>query len=202
MENLWYRTLQFCRTWRRMLMLLLKVIFTLLYYIIIILSHNTCLSLCLLLWSQKLQMQASIFTRVHLPALRSLLVINSCIFIFLFLLRYILASVTGQGGTLCPESCLHGEASKITSINETIGQEQSERAKLLVASHSTTPTINLQTMPGIVKLEFCNKVALHDSELCLAMGWVFFSYILKSLYFSVFKSFVSINVRLVSACYN
>lgn len=80
------------------------------------------------------------------------------------------ASVTGQGGTLCPESCLHGEASKITSINETIGQEQSERAKLLVASHSTTPTINLQTMPGIVKLEFCNKVALHDSELCLAMG--------------------------------
>ncbi|KAJ1382570.1 hypothetical protein SESBI_44128 [Sesbania bispinosa] len=79
------------------------------------------------------------------------------------------SSETAQGATPCPESS-PGEASKISSLNETIGQEQPERATFLMASHSTTPTINLQTMPGMVKSENCNKVALHESELCLAMG--------------------------------
>lgn len=101
-----------------------------------------------------------------------LVIINSCILIFLFSFAiYSLASAAGQGASPCPES-LPGEASKITSLNETIGQEQPERAAL---SHSSTPTINLQTIPGMVKHENCNKVvALHDSELCLAMGWVFY----------------------------
>jgi len=90
---------------------------------------------------------------------------------FQSLLSYILASVTSQGASLCPESCLPGEASKITSLNETIiGQEHSERAMLMVASHRTTPSEFLQTMPETVKHEGCNKAAFHDSELCLAMG--------------------------------
>ncbi|CAK8569697.1 unnamed protein product [Lathyrus sativus] len=79
-------------------------------------------------------------------------------------------SVTDQGASLCPESCLPGEASKITSVNETTGQEHSEKASLLVASHSSTPSINLQSMPEMVKRECCKKIALHDSELWLAMG--------------------------------
>ncbi|GAU26840.1 hypothetical protein TSUD_02420, partial [Trifolium subterraneum] len=82
------------------------------------------------------------------------------------------ASVIGQGANLCPESCLTGEASRITSLNETVmNQEQSaETAKLLVESHGTTPTIHLGTMAETVNRECRNKVTLHDSELCLAMG--------------------------------
>ncbi|CAI8584255.1 unnamed protein product [Vicia faba] len=80
------------------------------------------------------------------------------------------ASVTGQDASLCPESCLPREASKITSLKETIGQEHSEKANLLVAPHSSTPSLNLQSMPEMVKREYCDKVALHGSELCLAMG--------------------------------
>jgi hypothetical protein len=92
-------------------------------------------------------------------------------FDFRLLLPYIPASVIGQGASLCPESCLTGEASKITSLNETvIIQEQSDTAKLLVESHGTTPTIHLRTMAETVNHECRNKVALHDSELCLAMG--------------------------------
>lgn len=76
-----------------------------------------------------------------------------------------------QGESFCRESCLPGESSKITSLNETInGQELFERAKLLVASHSTIPSTNLQTMPETVNHEYREKVALDDSELCLAMG--------------------------------
>ncbi|XP_045826584.1 uncharacterized protein LOC123918543 isoform X2 [Trifolium pratense] len=81
------------------------------------------------------------------------------------------ASVIGQGASLCPESCLTGEASKITSLNETvISQEPSETAKLLGESHGITPTIHLRTKAETVNRECRNKVALHDSELCLAMG--------------------------------
>ncbi|AES59733.2 hypothetical protein MTR_1g025180 [Medicago truncatula] len=79
------------------------------------------------------------------------------------------ASVIIQGESFCCESCLLGESSKIT--NETInGQELFERAKLLVGSHSTAPSTDLQTMPETVKHECRKKVALDDSELCLAMG--------------------------------
>ncbi|KAK2452267.1 hypothetical protein QL285_000075 [Trifolium repens] len=81
------------------------------------------------------------------------------------------ASVIGQGASVCPESCLTGEASKITSLNETvISQKPSETAKLLGESHCTTPTIHLRTMTKTVNHECRTKVALHDSELCLAMG--------------------------------
>ncbi|CAJ2675757.1 unnamed protein product [Trifolium pratense] len=81
------------------------------------------------------------------------------------------ASVIGQGASLCPESCLTGEASKITSLNETvISQESSETAKLLGESHGITPTIHIRTKAETVNRECRNKVALHDSELCLAMG--------------------------------
>lgn len=90
--------------------------------------------------------------------------------IFHFLLSCILASGTDQGASLCPESCLPGEASKITSVNETTGHEHSKKVSILVASHSSTPSINLQSMPEMVKRECCKKIALHDSELCLAMG--------------------------------
>ncbi|KAI5392785.1 uncharacterized protein LOC127093466 isoform X3 [Lathyrus oleraceus] len=80
------------------------------------------------------------------------------------------ASGTDQGASLCPESCLPGEASKITSVNETTGHEHSKKVNILVASHSSTPSINLQSMPEMVKRECCEKIALHDSELCLAIG--------------------------------
>jgi len=62
-------------------------------------------------------------------------------------------------------------------LNEAVGQKQPdfpESATLLMPSHSTSLTINLQTMPVAAKRENSNKVALHDSELCLAMGWVIF----------------------------
>lgn len=99
-----------------------------------------------------------------------ILVINSCVLIFHFLLSYILVSGTGQCASLSPESCLPREASKITSLNETIGQEHSEEANLLMASHSSTPSTNIKSIPEMVKREYCDKVALHDSELCLAVG--------------------------------
>ncbi|KAK7291243.1 hypothetical protein RIF29_06222 [Crotalaria pallida] len=74
----------------------------------------------------------------------------------------------------CPEISPR-EASKISSLHETIGEEQhnlSEREKLLMASYSTatTPTINLKALPMMVKSESSNKVQSHDSELCLAIG--------------------------------
>ncbi|XP_061355831.1 uncharacterized protein LOC133300326 isoform X2 [Gastrolobium bilobum] len=82
------------------------------------------------------------------------------------------ASAPTQDVSPCPERSPR-EASKISSSNETAGQEQpdlSERATFSMASHSTTPTIHLQTMPMMVKCENSNKVALHEFELCLAMG--------------------------------
>lgn len=88
----------------------------------------------------------------------------------------ILASGTTHDASPCPERSTR-EAAKITSFNETKGQEQtdfSESAKLFVPSHSNAPKINPQAMPMMVKSENGGKVELHDSELCLAMGWVVF----------------------------
>ncbi|KAK7321805.1 hypothetical protein VNO77_32759 [Canavalia gladiata] len=80
------------------------------------------------------------------------------------------ASATAQGAI---HETSPGEASKISCLNEGVGQDQldfPESVKFLMPSHSTSPAINLQTMPVMVKRENSNKVALHDSELCLAMG--------------------------------
>jgi len=77
-------------------------------------------------------------------------------------------------------------------LNEDVGQEQPdlpESTTLLMPFHGTSRAINSQTMPSvIVKSENGNKVALHDSELSLAMGWVIF--LLHSEISVLFKSFV------------
>ncbi|KAL2319077.1 hypothetical protein Fmac_032953 [Flemingia macrophylla] len=79
---------------------------------------------------------------------------------------------TAQGGSpRCHESSPE-EASK-TSLHETVDQEQPdlpESATVLMPSNSTSLTINLQVVPVVAKRENSNKVALHDTELCLAMG--------------------------------
>ncbi|TKY57633.1 hypothetical protein E2542_SST14683 [Spatholobus suberectus] len=62
------------------------------------------------------------------------------------------ASETVQGASPCFHESSPGEASKISCLNEAVGQEQPdlpESAMLLMPSHSTSPTINLQTMPVI-----------------------------------------------------
>ncbi|KHN39430.1 hypothetical protein glysoja_016817 [Glycine soja] len=72
----------------------------------------------------------------------------------------------------CHESSA-GEASKTSWLNEAVGQKQPDlpdSPTLLMSSRSASLTINLQTMPVAVKHEKSSKVALHDSELCLAMG--------------------------------
>ncbi|KAK7382954.1 hypothetical protein VNO78_28618 [Psophocarpus tetragonolobus] len=83
------------------------------------------------------------------------------------------ASVTAPGAIPCCHESSAGEGSKISRLNEDVGQEQPdlpESATLLMPSHRTSLSINLQTMPVAVKCENSNKVAFHDSELCLAMG--------------------------------
>lgn len=85
----------------------------------------------------------------------------------------ILVSATAQGASPSCHDSSAGEASKISCLNEAVGQEQPKlpaSATLLMPSHSTSLTTNLQTMPVVVKHENCNKVTFHDSELCLAMG--------------------------------
>ncbi|KAL2964214.1 hypothetical protein AAZX31_17G244200 [Glycine max] len=85
----------------------------------------------------------------------------------------ILASATAPVASPSYHESSAGEASKISWLNEAVGQKQPdlpESATLLMPSHSTSLTINLQTMPVAAKRENSNKVALHDSELCLAMG--------------------------------
>ncbi|XP_019414825.1 PREDICTED: uncharacterized protein LOC109326579 isoform X2 [Lupinus angustifolius] len=71
-----------------------------------------------------------------------------------------------QDACPCPERSPEG-AAKITSLNETVGQQQndfSESAKLLMASHSTDKKKATSVLVN------SSKVALHDSELYLAMG--------------------------------
>jgi len=62
-------------------------------------------------------------------------------------------------------------------MSETLGQEQidfPDSAKFLVAAtQSTVPKVNPQAVP-LVKSESGGRVALHDSELSLDMGWVVF----------------------------
>ncbi|RDY13011.1 hypothetical protein CR513_02127, partial [Mucuna pruriens] len=85
----------------------------------------------------------------------------------------ILASATAPGASPCYHESSLGEASKISCMNEGVDQEQPdlpESATLLMPSHRTSLTINLQTIPVMVKRENSNKVGLHESELCLAMG--------------------------------
>ncbi|XP_027940372.1 uncharacterized protein LOC114194387 isoform X2 [Vigna unguiculata] len=68
------------------------------------------------------------------------------------------------------------EASKKSCLNEDFGQEQQpdfpESTTPFMPSHGTSRTINSQVMPSvIVKSENGNRVALHDPELSLAMGF-------------------------------
>ena len=116
-------------------------------------------------------------------------VINLCILTFLFWGSCMLASGTTQDASPCPERSPKG-AAKISSSNETTGREQTdfpESAKFLVASHthSNAPKTNLQAMPAMVRSENGSKVALHDSELSLAMGCVVCQLHSEFLYFSI-----------------
>ncbi|KAE9603533.1 hypothetical protein Lal_00002134 [Lupinus albus] len=73
---------------------------------------------------------------------------------------------TTQDACPCPERSPKG-AAKITSLNDTVGQQQNDfpdNAKLLMASHSTDQKKATHALVND------SKVALHDSELCLAMG--------------------------------
>ncbi|CAJ1972546.1 unnamed protein product [Sphenostylis stenocarpa] len=84
------------------------------------------------------------------------------------------ASAAIQAASPCCHGSSPGVASKISCLNEDVGQEQPdfpESAALSMQSHCTSLTKNPQSMPSvIVKRENSNKVALHDSELCLVMG--------------------------------
>ncbi|KAG2390545.1 uncharacterized protein HKW66_Vig0220490 [Vigna angularis] len=88
----------------------------------------------------------------------------------------ILASATIQGASAYGHESSPLEASKKSCLNEDVGQEQQQPAfpestTPLMPSHGTSRTINNQNMPSvIVKSENGNRVALHDSELSLAMG--------------------------------
>ncbi|XP_014504623.1 uncharacterized protein LOC106764760 isoform X2 [Vigna radiata var. radiata] len=88
----------------------------------------------------------------------------------------ILASATIQAASAYGHESSPVEASKKSCLNEDVGQEQQqpdfpESTTPLMPSHGTSRTINNQNMPGvIVKSENSNRVALHDSELSLAMG--------------------------------
>ncbi|TKY75247.1 hypothetical protein E2542_SST04014 [Spatholobus suberectus] len=78
------------------------------------------------------------------------------------------SATTQDAGERSPKGC-----KKISSLNEAIGQEQTgfpEGAKFLVATLSTAPKINKQTVPMMVRSENGDKVALRDSELSLEMG--------------------------------
>ena len=104
-----------------------------------------------------------------------------CSFFILFInflpFDSILASATAPVASPSYHESSAGEASKISWLNEAVGQKQPDlpdSPTLLMSSRSTSLTINLQTMPVAVKHEKSSKVALHDSELCLAMGWVIF----------------------------
>ncbi|CAL0305868.1 unnamed protein product [Lupinus luteus] len=73
---------------------------------------------------------------------------------------------TTQDACPCPERSPKG-AAKITSLNDTVGQQQNDfpdSAKLLMASHSTDKKKSTPVLAN------GSKVAMHDSELCLAMG--------------------------------
>ncbi|TKY45517.1 hypothetical protein E2542_SST30517 [Spatholobus suberectus] len=78
------------------------------------------------------------------------------------------SGTTQDAGERSPKGC-----KKFSSLNEAIGQEQTgfpEGAKFLVATLSTAPKINKQTVPMMVRSENGDKVALRDSELSLEMG--------------------------------
>ncbi|RDX93621.1 hypothetical protein CR513_24085, partial [Mucuna pruriens] len=78
------------------------------------------------------------------------------------------SGTTQDAGEGSPKGCR-----KISSLDETIGQEQidiPESAKFLVATHSTVPKINMQVVPVMVRSENGGKVASRDSELSLEMG--------------------------------
>ncbi|ESW32662.1 hypothetical protein PHAVU_001G006800 [Phaseolus vulgaris] len=78
---------------------------------------------------------------------------------------------TIQGASPCCHESSTGEASKKSCLNEDLGQEQPDSTTILMPSHGTSRAVNSQTMPSvIVKSENGNKVALHGSELSLAMG--------------------------------
>jgi len=108
----------------------------------------------------------------------------------------ILSSATIQGASPCCHESSTGEASKKSCLNEDLGQEQPESTTILMPSHGTSRAVNSQTMPSvIVKSENGNKVALHGSELSLAMGWVIF--LLHSEVSVRFKSFLSVGIEML-----
>ncbi|XP_004500942.1 uncharacterized protein [Cicer arietinum] len=80
-----------------------------------------------------------------------------------------------ENANLIPESSLTGEA-KFSSFSETIGDDEQTNipgtADSLVPTQNTTPKINLQGMPMMVKRseKYDGKVEWNDSGLCLEMG--------------------------------
>lgn len=90
----------------------------------------------------------------------------------IFLLN-IVASEIAQDDNLSRAEGSPTEAAKTNSLNETIGQKQSdllENAKFSRTSDGIDTKINVQTMPTLVRSENGNEVALNDSGLRLAMG--------------------------------
>ncbi|KAH1244253.1 hypothetical protein GmHk_06G014925 [Glycine max] len=79
------------------------------------------------------------------------------------------SGATQDAGEKSPTGC-----KKASSLNETIGQEQTdfpESANFLVATDNTAPKTNPQAVPMMVKTENGGNVALHDSQLLsLEMG--------------------------------
>ncbi|KAG5147287.1 hypothetical protein JHK82_014168 [Glycine max] len=80
------------------------------------------------------------------------------------------SGATQDAGEKSPTGC-----KKASSLNETIGQEQTdfpESANFLVATDNTAPKTNPQAVPMMVKTENGGNVALHDSQLLsLEMGF-------------------------------
>lgn len=78
---------------------------------------------------------------------------------------------------LIAESSSKG-AVKISSLSETVGVEQIDlpgSEDFSVATHNSAVKANLQGVTMMVKRsEIDVKAELHDSELCLGMGWVVF----------------------------
>jgi len=95
---------------------------------------------------------------------------------FAFCVSCVLASgATTDDGKRSPKGC-----KKLGSLSETIGHEQTDFTDfpdsanfLVAATQSTVPKVNLQAV-SMVKSENGGRVALHDSELSLDMGWVVF----------------------------
>lgn len=85
---------------------------------------------------------------------------------------FLASGATADEAKRSPKGC-----KKLSSLSETIGHEQTDfpdSANFSVAAtQSTVPKVNLQSV-SMVKSDSGGRVALHDSELSLDMGWVVF----------------------------